>query len=285
MLNFYHSKVLVKKGEIIHSRWYEYYRINEDNLSDIYQLLVKFDDFLCMFDRILSPSHSAPLVLDEIQEHQSKVFYKNGKSLLDFKNVDAALFFCSVIVSDIANLYPSLRECNLRLINSTLRGIFDEEYKEQTLKYYLNGNFKKGKRIEIDCLLDQLKETNSYQQLFYTAFIEAIVNSDSNQIVLSRRSNQDAIAKLSLKGVGSLLFDLLSSIHHRNIRDFRHVQISSGDPSDKKHLTYPLNILFGFICIEILSLVFSFLQNYINTKKIDNLAPLESPGSEVPTLI
>lgn len=57
MLNFYHRESdLPKSDEEVYSSWYEYYKINRDTLSDIHHLLVKFENFLVLFDRICEPS-------------------------------------------------------------------------------------------------------------------------------------------------------------------------------------------------------------------------------------
>ena len=278
MLNFYHDgPVLDRNIEEIYSRCYSYYRINEDNLSDIYHLITKLDDFLLWFKRISYPLDRDACTLGEIEKHQNIVFYENGKPLLNIKAVNESLFFCSTIMSDVANLYPSLKESNLKIISSTLRGIFDEKYKQQTVKYYLNQG------IELDILLSQLKETNSYKQLFFTAFVEATVDDNSNKINLSTRS--DDVVSFSLKGIGSLLYDILSSIHHRSIYDFRNIKIRNADRISRKWITYPLNILFGFICIEILSLAFSLSQKYMDHVKLGDLAPSENSTSDLRWMI
>lgn len=274
MLHFYHDgPVLDRNIEEIYSRCYNYYRINEDNLSDIYHLITKLDDFLLRFERISYPLDRDARTLGEIKKHQNIVFYENDKPLLNVKAVNESLSFCSTIVSDVANLYMSLKESNLKIISSTLRGLFDEKYKKQTVKYYLNQG------IELDILQCQLRETNSYQQLFYTAFVEATVDDNSNKINLSTGS--DDVVSFSLKGIGSLLYDILSSIHHRSIYHFRNLKIRNADPISNKWITYPLNILFGFICIEILSLAFSLSHKYIDHVKIGNLAPSENYTSDL----
>ena len=286
MLNFYHGKrILPKSDDEIYSSCYEYYKINKDTQLDIYHLLIKFDNFLALFERVCVPSDKGVYLVKDQEEYQNKVFYKNGKPLLNIDGVSESLSVCSIIISDIANFYSSLTENNLRITTSALRGLFDEKYKQQTVKYYLNGDMKDGKKVELDSLLDQLKNNNSYQQLFFDPFFEVIVNGKSNQIDLSYGASQNVIASFSLKGIGSLLYDLLSSIHHRNIHSFRNLEIREGDDDYKKRLTDPLNILYEFICVEILGLVFSFSQEHINEKKLQDLAPLASLGSDEPEMI
>ena len=148
MLNFYHGEsVLPTYSEEMYSRWYEYFKINEDNLSDIHHLIIKFEHFLIFFEMLSRPSDKNIHIVDDIEEHQSKIFFDGkGKALLDMEEVDESLFFSSRIVSDIANLYPALTDHNLSTTNSLLRGIFDEKYKQQTVEYYLNGNMKPVKK-------------------------------------------------------------------------------------------------------------------------------------------
>ena len=122
---------------------------------------------------------------------------------------------------------------------------------------------------------------SSYQQLFFDGHIRAIVNKDSSEVNLSYLGANEDVASFSLKGIGSLFYGILSSIHHRSVRSFRFLEIRKDNDSLKKMRTYCLNILYGFICIEILSLVFSFSQKYINGKKLMNLAPSESPDSDL----
>ena len=286
MLKFYHGKRILPKGdEEVYSSCYEYYKINKDTQLDIYHLLVKFDNFLALFERVCVPSNNGVYLVKDQEEYQNKVFYKDGKTLLDVDGVSEALSLCSIVISDIANFYPSLTESNLRITTSALRGLFDEKYKQQTVKYYLNGNMKDGKKVELDSLLDQLKKDNSYHQLFFEPFFKVIVNEKSNKIDLSYGTGQNVLASFSLKGIGSLLYDLLSSIHHRSIHSFRNLEIREGDDDYKKNLAYPLNILFQFICVEILSLVFSFSQKYINEGKLYALAPSESRPSDLRGLV
>ena len=279
MLNFYHGqRVIPTYSEEIESRWYEYFKINEDNLSDIHHLIIKFENFLTFFEMLGRPSDKNISLVSEIEKHQSKVFFDDkGKALLDLKEVDESLFFCSRIISDIANLYPALTDYNLSTTNSLLRGIFDEKYKQQTVKYYLDGNMKTGKKIELDILLGELKLDNSYHNLFFSPFIEVSVNSNANKIEVIGGLNSNK--PISCKGVGSLLYGIISAIHHKSFYDFRDLEIRKGDDRTKKCLTYPLNVLFGIICIEILSLAFFFLQRCINEKKIMRLAPSSDPGS------
>lgn len=275
MLNFYHGKrVIPTYSEEIESRWYEYFKINEDNLSDIHHLIIKFENFLTFFEMLGRPSDESVYLVSEIEQHQSKVFFDDaGKALLDIKEVDESLFFCSRIVSDIANLYPTLTDYNLSTTNSLLRSIFDEKYKQQTVKYYLDGNMKTGKKIELDILLNELKLDNSYHHFFFSPFIKLSVNSNANKIEVIRGLNSNKPISFSLKGIGSLLYGIISAIHHKSFYGFRTLEIRKGDDRTKKCLTYPLNVLFGIICIEILSLAFFFLQRCINEKKIMGLAP------------
>ena len=157
--------------------------------------------------------------------------------------MDESLFFCSRIVSDIANLYPALTDYNLSTTNSLLRGVFDEKYKQQTIKYYLDGNMKTGKKIELDILLDALKLDNSYHQFFFSPFIEVRVNSNANKIEVIRGLNSNKPISFSLKGIGSLLYGIISAIHHKSFYDFRNLEIRKGDDRTKKMSNVPAKCL------------------------------------------
>ena len=84
MLNFYHEgQILSKPDEEIFSSCYDYFKINQDTLSDVYHLLVRFHYFLHLFEKVCLPSDDGVYLVKDQENHQDKVFYRNGKPLLN----------------------------------------------------------------------------------------------------------------------------------------------------------------------------------------------------------
>ena len=280
-LDFYHSSPPLDsnmKKDFFYSRHYSIFKINQDNLDDIYHLITNLDDFLFRFDEICRPLDRNICLVNEIEDHQNKIFHKDDKPLFDLKNVQESLFFNSIICSHVKRIYPFLQKSELNTSVSTLRGVFDETYKEKKNRCHLNKNSK------IDALLPLLKNKNLYRHLFHSMFIDVKdIKCDKNNttIVLSTVGKNEI--SFSTKEIGSWLYGIMSEMHHNKIEDFNRLCADTyttiNRPYPSKWITYPLNVLFQFACIEFLRIAFGFLQEQLNHLDLQSL--LENTEIEV----
>ena len=72
------------KKDFFFSRYYGFFKVNQDNLDDIYHLITNLDDFLFRFEEVCRPLDKSIYLENEIEDHQNKIFFdENGKPLFN----------------------------------------------------------------------------------------------------------------------------------------------------------------------------------------------------------